>query len=209
MKQGAANWRNAIALASQCDQSLVEALSELALAENERTNTMNSRLSMAKKALETFTNVGANFERSRAIMLLVRLEPTRIEFREMAKSLKNEGRRTSSAFGRSQSKADAAAEKAVSMETVPLAGRKEELTLLMNLANKVRTGQQCHPICIMAPPGMGKSALVRTFMEDVTTSMKSLMDITLTAAREFDTKSPFFVWRRIFHSLLKLQSYDE
>jgi len=55
---------------------------------------------------------------------------------------------------------------------------------------------------------MGKSALVKTFIEDVQHSMNKIMEVAFTTAREFDAQTPFFVWRRVFQHLLVGQNFD-
>lgn len=73
------NWRHSITLATACRNPMVEALSELAMAENDRTLPMMSRLGLAKKAFDTFSSIGATHEKTRSIMLLVRLEVSAAE----------------------------------------------------------------------------------------------------------------------------------
>ena len=118
------------------------------------------------------------------LLLLAQLDPASSEFREMARVNQ---RRKSSARG-SKGNSQAVIAELEEMEDVPLAGRKDELTALIKSANALRTGSggaTNTTLVLEAAGGMGKSALLKSFMKDVHASMRGV-NLCTSAASQFE-----------------------
>jgi hypothetical protein len=92
------------------------------------------------------------------------------------------------------------------MEDVPLAGRKEELKMMIKAANALRTTSGAAEevtIVLQAAGGMGKSALLKSFLKDVRLSMHGLVMLT-SASSQFEKSTPFFIWKKVFEGMLQL-----
>jgi predicted ATPase len=148
------------------------------------------KISSALSALEVFQSSDAYNDTVECLLLLAQLDPTSAEFREMARVSQ---RRKSSARG-SKGNSQAVIADLENMEDVPLAGRKEELTTLIKAVNALRTGNgggTCTSLVLEAAGGMGKSALLRSFMKDVQASMQGIkMYVLERNERQLNSKPP-------------------
>jgi len=188
--------------ASENGVTIAQAKNNLLWAEHsQRMLEISERLALANSALQVFSHCNLNVDKDAAIMLLVRLDPLSVEFRQMAKMVQK-SRRKSSSHSSFFVELD-------SMEDVPLAGRKEELVTMMRFANSIRAGHKlADAVLVEASAGMGKSALIKNFISDAKASMCNVVDFHVGTCLPFEKNTPWFVFRKIIQSLLKLDSVD-
>jgi hypothetical protein len=162
---------------------LVAARAKMDLARLSR-EPVSVKISSAVGALTVFQESGALNDTVTCLILLAQLDPKSSEFREMARVSQ---RRKSSSRG-SKGSSDAFVDELEDMEDVPLAGRKDELTALIKSANALRTGSggaAKTTLVLEAAGGMGKSALLKSFMKDVHASMRGV-NLCTSAASQFE-----------------------
>ena len=193
----------AVLLSGEKECAIIGARSKVALAEAASREPLPARISLAMAALEVFQASKAYSDTVACVLLLAQLDPKNTEFREMARM---NSRRKSSNRG-SKGNSDSVINDLETLEDIPLAGRKEELITLIKAANSLRTssggGGENITIIIEAAGGMGKSALLKSFMKDVRISMHGLHMHT-SSASQFEKSTAFYIWKKVFESMLKL-----
>jgi hypothetical protein len=201
--QSSGSFHKAVTLSEEMGCVLIEARSKILLATLSR-EPLASKLSMGIGALDVFRDAKAAFDHLETLVLLSQLDPKNTEFKEMARMTM----RRKSSSRKSKGSAESIITDIQSVEDVPLSGRKQELTLLIKAANALRTlsgGGADKTIVLEAAGGMGKSALLRTFMKDVTASMAGVQ-LHLSATSQFEANTPFFIWKKVFEGVLGLFS---
>ena len=158
----------------------------------------SAKINETLAALATF-KASDSHDTVACLLLLAQLDPKSVEFAEMARQQK----RRKSSSRKSKGSSDQIFENLEMMEDVPLAGRKDELVVLIRAANVLRTSSSENmTVIIEAAGGMGKSALLKSFVKDAQASMR--IQIRCSAASQFEKQSAFFPWKNIFSSILCL-----
>ena len=191
----------AVRHSTERETAIVGARAKVALAETSR-EALSGKISMAMSALEVFQARGAYLDMINCVLLLAQLDPKNTEFREMARM--NTRRKSSSR--KSKGSSDSVVEELETLEDIPLAGRKEELTTLIKAANALRTSSQGGAdvtIVLEAAGGMGKSALMKSFMKDVKISMNAVRLYTASSS-QFEKNTAYYLWKKVFENMLQL-----
>jgi predicted ATPase len=92
------------------------------------------------------------------------------------------------------------------MVDVPLAGRKDELVKMIKAVNALRTdtAMDVKTLVLQAAAGMGKSALLKSFLKDVNASIGALVEVHQSGASQFEQNSPFHLFKQVFKDVLGL-----
>jgi hypothetical protein len=176
-------FQKSIASSLETGSVLVAARAKMDLARLSR-EPVSVKISSAVGALTVFQESGALNDTVTCLILLAQLDPKSSEFREMARISQ---RRKSSSRG-SKGSSQMFVDDLEDIEDIPLAGRKDELTALIKSANALRTGSggaTNTTLVLEAAGGMGKSALLKSFMKDVHASMRGVKLCT-SAASQFE-----------------------
>ena len=144
-----------------------------------------SKIYSSLSALEVFQSAGAVNDNISCLLLLAQLDPKSVEFREMARL----SMMRKSSARKSKGNSNMVVADLEEMEDVPLAGRKDELMQLIKATNALRTttgAAEKVTLVVEATGGMGKSALVKSFMKDVQASMHGVQ-IRASSASQVST----------------------
>jgi predicted ATPase len=194
-------YRESIKFSLESGTVLIGARARTALALVSRED-LQTKLAMAVVALEVFSEAKAYSDWVSCLRVLLQLDPKNAAFGELARN--NSRRRSTSrlSFGSSAG----VVEQLEQMKDVPLSGRKEELTILIKSANALRTGAngaQCVSQAIIAAGGMGKSAILKSFVKDLNLSSTGL-EVIMSSASQFETTTPLYIWKKVFQSVMQV-----